>query len=56
MKDSNGRADDEAPAFPDEERLGRSLEEAVGRAHGGRAIEVKALLADRPDFCGGRCS
>jgi serine/threonine protein kinase len=42
----------EAPATSTEDRLGRFLEEALNREQNGQAIDVAALLADRPDLIG----
>jgi serine/threonine protein kinase len=50
MSDGNGLPGDEAPATSTEERLGRFLEEAMNLEQPGDAIDVAALLADRPDL------
>jgi serine/threonine protein kinase len=42
----------EAPASSTEDRLGRFLEEALNREQNGQAIDVAALLSDRPDLIG----
>jgi serine/threonine protein kinase len=52
MSDRNELPDGEAPATPTEDRLGRFLEEAMSLVQGGWAIDVEALLADRPDLIG----
>jgi serine/threonine-protein kinase len=50
MSDRYELLDDEPPASPTEERLGRFLEEALNLAQDGCSIDVAALLADQPEL------
>jgi serine/threonine protein kinase len=50
MADNSKHPGDEAPADATEERLGRFLEEAWNLAQAGRAVDVAALLDDRPEL------